>query len=113
MWPDLLHSLQIAGVIFKFLSDEEIHRLEKNQANIRFLTTKLKRGKRFSEWNYGEMHAVGFRQPCGGRPGDGYGPYPASEVLSLDDIRTLFAYATVRRPSMVASRSLTISPTGH
>ncbi|KAG6370116.1 hypothetical protein JVT61DRAFT_12412 [Boletus reticuloceps] len=86
---------EVAGVMFNLLAEEEIQRLAENQANIKKLTRKLKRRKAMSEWGYGEMRPIGSRQPPGGRPGDGYAPYPESTVLSQEDIHTLFAYASV------------------
>lgn len=88
-------STQVAGVVFNLLDNDEIERLEKNQAKIKALTTKLKRRNAFSDWNYGEMRAVGSRQPSGGRAGDGYAPYPSTKILTKEDVHTLFEHAAV------------------
>jgi hypothetical protein len=88
-------STQVAGVVFNILDDDEIRRLEKNQAKIKILTAKLKRRDAFSDWNSGEMRALGSRQPSGGRAGDGYAPYPSTKVLNQEDIHTLFEHAAV------------------
>lgn len=53
------------------------------------------------------MRPLGSRQPPGGRPGDGYAPYAASTVLSQEDVRTLFAYASVGLLSALAPTVLT------
>ena len=86
----------MGGVVFNLLDAGEIQRLAENQAKIKILTTKLKRRKALAYWGYGEMRPVGSRQPPGGRPGDGYAPYPGSTVLTPEDIETLFGYALVR-----------------
>ena len=72
-----------------------MEKLSQSQAKIKTLARKLKRRKAFVDWDYGQMRALGSRQPPGGRPGDGYASYPASEVLTLEDIRALFAHALV------------------
>lgn len=91
-------------MVFHLLDDAEIQRLAVNQTKIKSLTTKLKRGKVFAEFSQynttGGMHPVGFRQPSGGRPGDGYGPYPGSFILGRADIHTLFGYAMVGHSSI-------------
>lgn len=69
--------------------------MAQNQAKIKMVTGKLKRRKVFDSWSYGKMLPLGSRQPSGGRPGDGYAPYPASTVLDQQDIHTLFAHALV------------------
>lgn len=95
-------SIQVAGVVFNCLDNDEIRQLEINQAKIKILTTKLKRRDAFSDWNSGEMRAIGSRQPSGGRAGDGYAPYPSTKVLNQEDIHTLFEHAAVRfHPSFV------------
>lgn len=97
--------------MFNLLQEEDIKRLEENQAKIKRLTATLKRRKTFSDWAYGEMRPIGSRQPPGGRPGDGYAPYPASTVLCLEDIATLFAYASVRLVSLLVSVVRVHNPT--
>jgi hypothetical protein len=72
-----------------------MEQLEDNQRKLKLLM-KVSRGKMFSQWCYGEMRALGSRQPSGGRPGDGYGPYPGVTLSSVDDIVTLFSHAMVR-----------------
>ncbi|KAF8414636.1 hypothetical protein L210DRAFT_989912 [Boletus edulis BED1] len=85
---------EVGGVMFNLLAEEEIERLAENQANIKNFSRKIKRRKAMSDWGHGDMRAIGSRQPAGGRPGDGYAPYPESTVLSQGDIHTLFAYAS-------------------
>lgn len=94
-------------MVFNLLDMEDMQQLQENQAKIRTLTSKLKRRKAFSNWDYGEMRPLGSRQPPGGRPGDGYAPYAASTVLSQEDVRTLFAYASVGLLSALAPTVLT------
>lgn len=89
---------QVAGMVFHLLDEDEMQQLADNQAKIKALTTKLKRRKALSGWGDGQMHPLGFRQPSGGRPGDGYAPYPGSEVLSREDVHALFGYASVSYP---------------
>lgn len=86
---------QVAGVVFNFLEEDEMQRLEKNQEKMKVLGAKLKRRKAFLDWDTGEMRPLGSRQPSGGRPGDGYAPYPSMEVLGRGDISTLFSHAGV------------------
>ncbi|KAG6371346.1 hypothetical protein JVT61DRAFT_9543 [Boletus reticuloceps] len=86
---------QVAGIAFKLLENKEILKLAENQAKIKTLTTKLKRRKTFSHWDYGEMRPVGSHQPSGGQPRDGYSPYPATTIVTLEDVHTLFSYASV------------------
>ena len=87
--------MQVSGIVFNLLQDEEICRLSENQAKIKKLMTKLKRRQAFSDWDYGEMRPLGSRQPSGGRPGDGYSPYPSTIILTPEDVHTLFGYASV------------------
>lgn len=82
-------------MVFHLLDDQEIQQMSENQAKIKKLTTKLKRRKAFSDWDHGEMRPIGSRQPSGGRAGDGYSPYPATMVITQDDIHALFGYAMV------------------
>jgi hypothetical protein len=46
-------------------------------------------------FGYGKMHAVGSRQPQGGRKADIYTEYPELKVENNKDIEALFAYAYV------------------
>lgn len=82
-------------MVYHLLEEDEMQRVAENQVKIKMLTKKLKRRKAFSDWDYGQMHPLGSRQPSGGRPGDGYAPYQGSEVLNREDIHALFAYASV------------------
>lgn len=86
--------IQVGGIQFDFLMEDEASRLENNQAKLKRLM-KLSRGKRFNQWQHGEMRAIGSRLPAGGRLGDGYGPYPGVIVTSTADIETLFSHASV------------------
>lgn len=79
---------------FGFLTSQEAEQLEENQKQLKSLM-KLSRGKVFSKWKYGEMRAMGSRQPVGGRPGDGYGPYDGVSATSVNDIETLFSHVSV------------------
>ncbi|KAG8215291.1 hypothetical protein J3R82DRAFT_8860 [Butyriboletus roseoflavus] len=84
---------EVSGVVFGLLDGEEIERLAINQKKLKNLTTKLKRRKAFLDWNHGEMRPIGSRQPSGGRAGDGYSPYPATTVITQEDVHTLFNHA--------------------
>ena len=88
-------SAQVSGVLFHLLDEEDIRRVAANQAKIRILTPKLKRRKAFSDWDYGAMHPIGSRQGSGGRAGDGYTCYPATVVITQEDVHTLFSYVSV------------------
>ncbi|KAG9309251.1 hypothetical protein JVU11DRAFT_10733 [Chiua virens] len=90
----------VAGVVFNLLNDAEMVNLEENQARIKRLTSKLKCRKLFSDFSgwkglRGGMYPVGFRQPSGGHPGDGYAPYPATEIVNQEDAHIFFAYAMI------------------
>ncbi|KAG8220397.1 hypothetical protein J3R82DRAFT_3379 [Butyriboletus roseoflavus] len=74
--------------------EDQMEQFSQSQAKIKTLTRKLNRRKAFADWDYGQMHPLGSWQPPRGRPGDGYAPYPTSEVLTQEDIRTLFAHAS-------------------
>lgn len=55
----------------------------------------IKRGAIFQAWDYGQMVAIGSRQPAGGIPGDCYREYPDMKADSVQDISKLFTYAYV------------------
>ncbi|KAH7904079.1 hypothetical protein BJ138DRAFT_1119749 [Hygrophoropsis aurantiaca] len=91
---DSITGEEVAGGVFNFLDAEEMGEMGENQAKLKALTKKLKRQKAFEDWDYGEMHGLGSRQPTGGCPADSYGPYSGSEVLQQEDVQALFGYST-------------------
>lgn len=63
----------------------------------------MKRGGSFEVWKYGEMRALGSRQAQGGIPADSYTMYAGMEGQSDDEIRALFAHASVSFTDNVAT----------
>jgi len=55
----------------------------------------VRRGSTIEAFGYGNMYAIGSRQPQGGRGGDTYTEYPQLRAETLQDIKTLFYYARV------------------
>lgn len=94
IWKPSWQEHQVAGIPFNLLTPHEASQLEENQRKLKSLMT-LSRGRIFSSWDYGEMRPIGSRLGTGGRPGDGYSPYPSLMVTSIEDIKMLFSHVSV------------------
>ena len=87
--------IQVSGIIFNLLNQNQMEKLSQSQAKIKTLAHKLRHHKAFADWDYGQMCTLRSWQPPRGQPRDSYVSYPASEILTLEDIHTLFTHTSV------------------
>lgn len=84
----------LAGVSFDTFSAQDLQEMRCDASAAKEIRA-LKRGYQFQRFRWGQMHPIGSRKPCGGRPGDTYAGYAGMEVTDTEHIRLLFSHAAV------------------
>ncbi|KAG1799172.1 hypothetical protein EV424DRAFT_1546056 [Suillus variegatus] len=82
----------LAGVSFNTFSAQDLQEMRCDASAAKEIRA-LKRGYQFQRFRWGQMHPIGSRKPCGGRPGDTYTGYAGMEVTDTEHIRLLFSHA--------------------
>ncbi|TCD60748.1 hypothetical protein EIP91_009601 [Steccherinum ochraceum] len=79
----------VGGVVYNMFHPETLEEMQDSHARAA-TGTSVKRGALLQAWQYGDMYAWGFRQPQGGRPGDGYTTYGSTKAENIQDMKNLF-----------------------
>ncbi|TCD64724.1 hypothetical protein EIP91_003680 [Steccherinum ochraceum] len=79
----------VGGVVYNMFHPETLADMQKSHANAS-TGPSIKRGVSLRAWQYGDMYGWGFRQPQGGRPGEGYATYASTKADNIQDMINIF-----------------------
>ncbi|TCD62338.1 hypothetical protein EIP91_007057 [Steccherinum ochraceum] len=94
----------VGGVVYNMFHPETLADMQESHANAS-TGPSIQRGAALRAWQYGDMYGWGFRQPQGGRAGDGYATYATTKADNIQDMINIFEVSNHRDTETAMSLS--------